>query len=633
MNLPCRRKLPLALLVAGVSPAPALAQGDEASPPPIEELSRLSIEELAQVQVTSVSKRAEPLSEAAAALYVITQDEISRSPATSLPQLLRQAPNLDVQRVNARQYAISARGFIGYETANKLLPRIDGRSIYSTLAAQIFWELHNPILEDIQQIEVVSGPGGTLYGPNAVNGVINIASKSALDTIGGLARGTVAANERTAGLRYGLPIGDNAALRVYGNYFDREGMPGGPSGESDDDFRGFQAGFRMDIDNGANRFTVQGDVFDTDTDIVPGDGERGHNLLARWTRTLGDASSIQVQGYYDRFQRDYIMVTDRLETFDVETQLNARMGAHDLVIGLGARTTKDLFVNNLNPFRLTPESERLWILNGFVQDTVALTPRVNLVVGTKLENSSFAGLEVLPSVRLAWQPGEDTLLWSAVSRAVRTPTRIDRDLNFLPILATADDFRSEKLWAIEAGYRGQPTPTTQLSVSVFYNLYDDLRTTELASGGVLPIRLSNGLQGKTWGVEAWVTQQLTPWWRLRAGAATLGKDFEIEEGRNDLANGESLGNDPDYRLFVRSQIDLAPNVELDLGVRAIDDLERPAVSGYVEAEARLGWRIGDRLELFVAGTNLLEHSHDESAYDNGGQLVERSVHAGTRVRF
>jgi len=632
MNLPYRRKLPFALLMAGISPGPALAQGDDDSPPPIEELSRLSIEELAQVQVTSVSKRAEPLSEAPAALYVITQDEISRSPATSLPQLLRQAPNLDVQRINSRQYAISARGFNGYETANKLLARIDGRSIYSTLAAQIFWELHNPILEDLQQIEVVSGPGGTLYGPNAVNGVINIVSKSALDTIGGLARGTAAANERTAALRYGVPIGENGAIRVYGNYFDREGLPAGAAGDADDDFSGVQAGFRMDIGSGADRFTLQGDIFDTDTDLVEGDGESGHNLLARWTRNLGDASSIQVQGYYDDFERKYLLVTDRLETFDLEAQLNTRTGVHDLVIGVGARTTKDLFVNNLNPFRLTPESERLWIVNGFVQDTISLTPRLNLVVGTKLENSSFAGLELLPSLRLAWRPGDTGLLWSAVSRAVRTPTRIDRDLNFLPILATADDFRSEKLWAIEAGYRGQPTPTTQLSINLFYNIYHDLRTTELTNGG-LPIRLSNGLDGNTWGVEAWVTQQLTPWWRLRAGVATLGKDFQVKEGRVDLAQEESAGNDPDYRLSARSQIDLAPNVDLDIGVRAADDLERPEVSSYVEADARLGWRATDRFEVFLAGTNLLRDSHDESAYDNSGQLVERSVHLGTRVRF
>ena len=202
----------------------------------------------------------------------------------------------------------------------------------------------------------------------------------------------------------------------------------------------------------------------------------------------------------------------------------------------------------------------------------------------------------------------------------------------MPILATADDFRSEKLWAFEAGYRGQPTARTQLSVNVFFNRYDDLRTTEL-TGGTLPIRLDNGLAGNAWGIEAWATHQLLPWWRLRVGAATLKKNFDTKPGHVDLANGESLGNDPNFRLSARSQIDLGRNVELDVGLRMVDELERPAVDSYVEADARLGWLVSERLELFVAGTNLLNKTHDESAYDNGGQLVERSVYAGTRVRF
>lgn len=634
MQLSSRVSLRSSLLVfSALIGTPAVAGGnDPVQPNDVETLARLSIEELTQVEVTSASKRAEPLAGAPAALYVITEEEIRRSAAVSLPQLLRQAPNLDVQRINARQYAISARGFNGYETANKLLARIDGRSIYSTLAAQIFWELHNPLLEDIQQVEVVSGPGGTLYGPNAVNGVINFTSKSALDTLGGLARGTLASNEQGAGLRYGTQLGGNGAARVYANYFNRDGLPGGPSGDADDDFSGIQAGFRMDFEGQRDRITLQGDIFDTDTDLVDGDGEKGRNLLARWSRSFGETSSLQLQAYYDFFRRDAILVRDQLQTFDVETQFNARLGAHDLVVGAGARTTKDLFLNALNPFRLTPDSERLWIFNGFVQDTFAIAPRLDLIAGVKLEHSSFAGLEVLPNVRLAWRPGDRSLLWSSVSRAVRAPTRIDRDLNFLPILATADDFKSEKLWAFEAGYRGQPTLRTQLSVNLFFNRYDDLRTTELTAGA-LPIRLANGLRGHSWGIEAWATHQLEPWWRLRLGLATLRKKFDEKDGHADLAQGESLGNDPEYRLTARSQIDLARNVELDIGVRAVNDLDRPSVDSYVEADARLGWRVSDKLELYVAGTNLLHRAHDESAYDNGGQLVERSIHAGTRVRF
>ncbi|WP_324750943.1 TonB-dependent receptor [Sphingomonas sp. LY54] len=616
----------LAGAVLVLLPSPSHAQSPA-------ELGDLSIEELAQVQVTSVSKRAEPLSGAPAAIYVISNEDLMRATATSLPEALRLAPNLQAQRIDARQYAVSARGFNGYETANKMLALIDGRSIYTPLFSAIFWELHAPVLEDVQQIEVVSGPGGTLYGPNAVNGVINISTKDARDTLGGLARATVAANERTAALRYGMPIGETGAVRVYGNYFDRSDQPAGPAGDINDRYRGYQAGFRMDLGSDDSSFTLQGDLFDTEVATTAADGEQGHNILARWTGRVGEDSNVQLQAYYDKFERQFLLVRDSLETFDVEGQFTSSIGRHDVVVGAGARTTKDLFENDLNPFVLDPESDRLWTLNMFVQDRYALSDRLSLTAGVKFERSSFSGWEILPNLRLAWQPSDRTLLWSAVSRAVRTPSRIDRDLNFLPILAQADDFASEKVTAIEAGYRGRPTDSTTLSVSIFYNLYDDLRTTEFASGGGLPIRLANGLGGETWGVEAWATQQLTSWWRLRLGLSTLGKSFAVDGGHADIADGASAGNDPDFKLTVRSQMNLASNVDLDLGVRVIDDLERPEVDSYVEAQARLGWRVTPAVEFFVAGNNLLRATHEENGEPARAQRIERSIHAGTRLRF
>ncbi len=626
----------LAGLLGGIGlvavPAAAATQGDEAPASPAD-LAQLSIEELAQLEVTSASKRAEPLSAAPAALYVITDEEILRSPATSLPQLLRQAPNLQVQRLDSRQYAISARGFNGINTANKLLALIDGRTIYTPLASTIFWELHSPMIEDLAQIEVISGPGGTLYGPNAVNGVINVRTKSAYDTAGLLARGTVATNEHTAGVRYGGTIGDAGAFRAYANYFHRSDGPDDTSPNVDDEYEGIQGGFRADFGTGDSVFTVQGDIFDANSPLFPDDGEEGHNLLARYSRRLSDSSSVQVQAYYDKFERQVTLVNDSLETFDVEAQFTGSFGRHDIVAGAGVRTTRDEFINNLNGFNLDPKSRRLWVVNGFVQDRFALTPQLSLIAGVKLEESSFTGIQVLPNVRLAWQPSDRTLLWGAVSRAVRTPSRIDRQLVFLPLLAEATGFRSEKLTAIEAGYRGQPTDSTTLSVSVFFNLYDDIRTTEFAPGGALPIRLMNSLKGHTYGLEAWATQQLAPWWRLRVGLATLNKDFEVRRGRVDIANRSSLGNDPSYKLQLRSQMDLAPNLHLDFGMRAIDDLEDPQVDGYVEGDARLGWRVSDQVELYLAGTNLLHENHLESGEPGRAQLIERSIHAGTRLRF
>lgn len=597
-----------------------------------QDLQSLSIEELADLEVTSASKRAEPLSSVPASIYVLTAEDIRRAPSTSLPELLRQVPNLHVRQVDARQWAVSARGFNGYETANKLLALIDGRSIYTTLLSSVFWELHAPLAEDLQQIEVVSGPGGTLYGPNAVNGVINIRTKRAGGTLGGFARGTAAANEITAALRYGFGLGDGGAIRLYGTYVDRADRPAGPGGDFDDGYSGFQGGFRADFEAEASTLTLQGDLFKTDTRLIDGEGDEGGNVLGRWTRQLTPASSLQIQAYYDKFVRRFITVDDRLETFDLQAQYNLQAGRHTLVAGVGARTTKDYFFNGLAPITLDPVSKRLWLGNAFVQDRISLTPTLALIAGLKVEQSSYSGTEVLPNFRVAWQAGENALLWGAVSRAVRTPSRIDRDLQFPPILATSPGFRSEKLIAIEAGYRGQPTSSTSLSLTLFYNVYDDLRTTELAPGGVLPIRLVNGLKGRNWGIEAWAAQQIAPWWRLRAGLATLGRDFGVAEGHVDLTNGESAGNDPDYNATIRSEMTLG-RFDLDLALRAVDDLPRPAVPAYVEADLRLGWRFGAGWEFFIAGKNLLHANHDESGDPQRGQLAERSVAAGTRISF
>jgi iron complex outermembrane recepter protein len=596
-------------------------------------LSNLSIEELAQLNVRSASKRDEPLSEAPTALYVITGDEIMNSAATSLPEALRLAPNLEVQQVDARQYAITARGFNSVETSNKLLVLIDGRSIYSTLASSVFWELHNRLVEDIQQIEVISGPGGTLYGANAVNGVVNLITRDASDTLGGLARATAGDEERTIGARVGVPIGTNGAVRFYGSWFDREDLPRGVGPEINDHFRGWQAGFRSDFATTADHLTFQGDIFDTDTNSLPGDGDHGYNLLARWSRDFSPRSALQVQAYYDSFRRRFLLVHDSLETVDLDLQYSLDAGSHALVLGGGARTTRDEFINNLNAFQLDPQSRRLWFFNLFAQDRITLSPAFALILGLKAERTTFTGIQLLPNLRLAWQPDDRNMLWTAVSRAIRTPSRIDRQLANLPFLAPADDFVSEKLIAFEAGYRGQPTPWTTLSVSLFFNLYDDIRTTEF-TGNPFPIQLRNGLHGHSYGVEAWSSSQLTPWWRLSLGLSTLWKEFEIEPGRLDLAGGDSLGHDPDYQLFARSQFDLSERWSANAALRWIGEIDaNPGIGDYFEADARIAYRLTDNLELYVAGRNLLHHTHAESDDVKRAQLSQRTLYAGARVAF
>jgi iron complex outermembrane receptor protein len=612
------------VVLAVTTPAFATEQPD---------LGALSIEELAELPVRSASKREEPLSGAPTSLFVITGDDIVTSGATSLPEVLRLAPNLNVQQVDASQYAITARGFNGTETANKLLVLIDGRTVYTPLQSQVFWNLHSPLLEDLHQIEVISGPGGTLYGPNAVNGVVNISSRDAHDTLGSLVRGTAGAYERTAAARYGMALGSSGAVRVYGNYHDREDLPQGVGFPGDDAFRGWQVGFRGDITGQQDHLTVQGDLFRNKAELIEGDGNRGFNLLGRWSRTLSKDASVELQAYYDRFRRDFILVRDSLETIDVEGQVTLNAGRHNVVAGAGLRTTRDEFINNLNAFQLDPETERLWIGNVFIQDRIDIGAGLSVIPGIKVERSTFTGWQALPSLRLAWQPGERNLLWAAASRAVRTPSRIDRGLSNPPILVPATGFQSEKLVALEAGYRGQPLANATLSVTAFHSWYDDIRTTELTNGG-LPIRLGNGISGRSWGIEAWGTVQLYEGWRVSLGGSRLWKDFAVKEGRSDLANLAALGDDPKWQMKAGTQVDINDELQLTVHGRWVGAIDTaPRLPSYVEASGRLAWAMTDLVELFIAGRNLLHPTHLESNDLNQGQRPQRSIVAGSRLRF
>lgn len=600
-------------------------------PPASGDLSNLSIEQLANIQVRSASKREEPLSTVAAALYVITEDDIESNGLTTLPEALRLAPNLSVQQVDASNYSISARGFNGLQASNKVLALIDGRSIYTPLASGVIWNLRYPIVEDLQQIEVISGPGGTLFGPNAVNGVINITSKDAQDTLGALARGTAGAGEQSAAARYGFALGGAGAMRFYANWQNLEELPRGLGAESDDDYRGWRTGFRSDFITEADHLTLQGDLFRTKADTFPGDGAKGHNLLARWSRALGPASSFQLQAFYDRFERRFTLVDDSLTTLDADGQFNATVGRHDVVAGAGARRTRDEFINELNLFQLVPPRRTLWVYNGFLQDRWRISDELALIAGVKIERSTFTGWQVLPNLRLAWQPSDRNLLWAAVSRAVRTPSRIDRQLEARPLLIPAPDFDSEKLIALEAGYRGQPSSKISLSINGFVNFYDDLRTSELVGAN---FQLRNGTKGKTYGVEAWGNAQMAPWWRISIGAATLWKDFHDKEGHHELIPRNSLGNDPHWQVVGRSEFDVANRIQLSLNARAVGRIKQdPEVGSYVEAGGQVSYQATREIELFVAGRNLIHRTHEESNDPGAAQLAKRSVYAGARARF
>jgi iron complex outermembrane recepter protein len=611
-------------ILAGMSLA-----GAAAGMPATDQLGRLSIEELAQLEVTSAGRRPEPLAQAPVSLFVITNEDILRWGGSSLPEVLRLAPQLDVQRIDARQYAVTARGFQGAETANKTLVQIDGRSLYSTLAATVFYELYSTPLEDIDRIEVISGPGGTLYGTNAVNAVINVTTKDARDTLGLLARATGGSAEQTALIRYGLPLGNGGAVRVYAEGWNRQGFP--PSGRRNlrDGNIGWQAGFRGDLGDEADQFTLQGDWSGHDNETSPGDRDETQSLLGRWTHTHGDGAQTQFQAYYSRYARRFFGVFDRLGVLDIMVQHNRTEGAHALVAGAGVRRTNDKFVNRLNAFNLVPQSKGLWILNAFVQDRIDLGGGVAATLGVKAEKTTFTGVQIMPSVRIAWQPNSDHLLWGSVNRAVREPSRIDRDLA-APGILVPGTFTAEQLTAFEVGYRGQPSSSTTVSIVGFYNLYDRLRSTQITPGTILPVRLANGIRGENWGVEAWGAVQVAPGLRLNAGATVLDGDFRLRRGETDLENFISLGNDPNYFAQLGGRVDVTPRLGFDFQVRRYGSRPNPRVPAYTDADARLGWRVADQLELYLSGTNLFRARRPESEDTDRGQLVQRIVTLGLR---
>lgn len=636
-------KPPLRLLL-GVSVLALLAGRAAAHEDP--DLEHLSLEQLGEVAITSVSKHAQPASEAPAAIFVITGDDIRRSGATSIPEALRLAPNLQVTRINAVSYAISARGFNGFETANKLLVMIDGRSVYTPLFSGVLWENQNVDLADVERIEVISGPGGTLWGANAVNGVINIITKDARDTKGALAVANVGTTEGSATVRYGGPLGEEGAWRAYVTGFSRNDSLTLAGDRAHDQWKGVQGGFRTDWSHGSDDFTLQGDVYQDRTTsllrlLAPNGRLRGGNLTGSWSRTLSNGGGLSVLAYYDKATRWSPQLEDSLQTWDLEGQHNFTIGRNAVVWGAGYRVTSDYFINTLNAAVLEPEKRRVELADVFVQDEVTLSPDLTLTLGLKGEHSSLSGTDYMPSVRIAWRPTDRMMWWAAVSRAVRTPSRIERDLVYdlpgLGRLIENNTFESEHLVAYEAGYRGRPLDRLSLSVSLFYNDYDDLRTNEgeptgtlpAGSGVYFPVHVGNAIAGQTWGVEAWGSYDVAEWWRLSAGASTIEKNFHVKSGHVDVAGMSSVGNDPDWQASLRSQMTF-DRFDVDFAIRRVAELPRPHVDAYTEADARVGWRVNDDVEFAVGGTSLLDDAHIEAPEE---RQVRRNLYAELRWGF
>ena len=607
-----------------------------------EALKSLSIEQLMSVEVTSVSKRPERLAQAASAIQVITREDIRRSGASSLPEALRLATNLQVAQVDARQWAISARGFNG-TTANKLLVLIDGRTVYTPLFSGVFWDVQDVLLADIDRIEVISGPGATLWGSNAVNGVINVITSHSKDTPGLLVSGGGGMELRGFGnARYGGALSPAVHYRAYGKGFARQPSMLPTGLDAADDWHAAQGGFRVDWDQSpTTRMSLHGDLYDGRIS-QPSGGDvtvSGGNLAGRWSHNVSATADVGVQLYYDRTHRDIPgTFGEELDTYDVEVQHRALLGErHDLVWGLGYRLINDRVVNSSAIAFLPPHVARQWF-TGFVQDEIALVPdRLHVALGTKIEHNDYTGFEVQPSGRMNWRLSTSGTLWAAVSRALRTPSRIDREL-FAPgqppyAITGGPGFHSEEELAYELGYRLQQG-TLAFSAATFYNRYHGLRSLEQVNPpAASPVVIANGLEGESYGAELVADYRVTERWRLRGGYTELRTHVWAQPTSTDQSRGNSESHTPDRQFSLRWSADLPARVTLDGQFRYVGEIANQQVPAYGELDIHVGWQPVPRLELSLVGQNLLHDHHAEFGTPSGRRGIKRGVYGSVAWRF
>lgn len=644
------------------------------------DLTKLSLEELLNIEVTSAAKKEQKLAEVAAAIYVITQEDIRRSGATSIPEALRMAPGLSVARIDSNKWSISARGFNG-SFSNKLLVSIDGRSVYTPLFSGVFWDVQDTLLEDIERIEVIRGPAGALWGANAVNGVINIITKSANDTQGGLFTAGGGSHERGFGsLRYGGMLGNDVHFRVYGKYFNRDDYAGALGISASDGWHMARGGFRVDSNVGQNDFlTVQGEYYDgkvgtkvTTTALTPPFARlvsedsplAGGHLLGMWKRTLSHTSEVKVQLYYDRTERSSPVTKESRDTFDLETQ--HRFGfsqGHEMTWGLGYRFTtgkvKDNFTVTLNPM-----SRGDHLFNAFFQNDFTLVEnRLRMTIGSKFEHNDYSGFEVQPNVRVWWTPHEKHTIWGAISRAARTPSRFEHDVRAnlsaaagpsvtcpvaLPCVTSLfgnSSFESEHLIAYELGYRSQPTHRFSLDVATFYHVYHHLRTIEPGSPFleatpaplhlVIPTRPSNQMDGESYGIEVSTQWTLTNYWKVALGYTFFKLHLHPDKSSLSLTAKDGAGDSPRNQFNFRSYLDLPYNLKFDTVIYYVDRLPNQKVPAYTRADLRLGYSPFGNLDLSIGVQNLFDQRHREfgSSFLVHPTNIERSVYGKLTWRF
>ena len=651
------------------------------NPRNVPDVTAMSMEDLMNLQVTSVSKRTQKVADAAAAIFVLTQEDIRRSGATSIPEALRLVPGLEVARIDQNKWAIGSRGFNG-RFDNKLLVLIDGRSVYTPLFSGVYWNVQDVMLEDVDRIEVIRGPGATLWGANAVDGVINVITKKAKATQSAVVTAGAGTEERAAGgVRYGSKLGDNTYYRAYTKYFDwRPSVY--PSGvTAHDGWDALRGGFRADwTPAGANSLTVQGDVYRSRFDetltvaslsapysnTFPNDGKySGGNILGRWNHT-SEGSSMSLQMYYDNTTiTDHSLFGDHQNILDIDFQDGFHAGnSQQFVWGLGYRSIHDKndasFTVSLQPNQVTLNQ-----FSTFLQDEISLVDnRLQITLGSKFERNEFTGFEIEPNARLLWNLTPNQSIWTAVSRAVRTPALTEEGLRLnsqvippgtpanptpLPAVVAvfgSHQFNSEDLLAYELGYRVQATKNLSLDIATFYNNYSNLRTAEpgapypegspAPTDFVIPFVAGNKMSGGTYGVELFADWKVVPKWRLVGSYSYLQMDIHKNIDSQDPTPDNPNGSSPRHQWYLRSSVDLPKHFEQDTTLRFVDHLPSLGLPSYYSLDAHLGWRPVNSLEFSIGGQNLLNNWHLEFMPDfvnTSPTVVKRSIFGSISVKF
>ncbi len=605
------------------------------------ELTSFSIEDLMNIQVTSVSKKPQKVSDTAAAIFVITSEDIRRSGMASIPELLRLVPGINVGQINGNKWAITARGFNG-QFANKLQVLIDGRSVYNTWFAGVYWDAQDIVLEDIERIEVIRGPGAAIWGANAVNGVINIITKHTQETLGGLVAARGGQQERgELNIRYGGKLDEVGTYRVYAKAFERNPFKLSDGSDAQDRWGAARAGFRTDV-NLTSRDTLQlqgdvyGDRFDQTFGLLaapsstwsydPGHSSGG-SVLARWQRAYSETSLLDLTfSYGNSRRRSGGEGEEHLDVYDLDMQHRFRVGeSHDIVWGLGYRESRDRFYSN-DVISFVPASRRLRLVSAFLQDEIVLRDDVRLTLGSKFEHNSYTGLEIQPNARLLWKPAPAHTLWAAVSRAVRSPARNDTDIHLsfsqpgvLVQLNGNADFQSERLRSFEVGYRSEPMRRVSVDVATFYNVYDRLWTSEPgapALTGPPPLLIltknnANLGSGHTYGAETSLRWQISDSWNLSAGYSWLQMRLSRSSDSNDDDLAHVAGTNPTHQAQLISHFNMSRDVELDVAAYRVARLPDVNISAYTRLDVRLGWRPRPQWELSFGVQNLADGRHAE----------------------